>query len=140
MRSMPPNTEFPEPDPEAITALKALHDKGFQGREIRDDHGLAGLRYRHDWGGGADVVLVRAEDDAEAYRADDSLGQIEPHREVAGTVVEVVAAVLSWPDPPDGDAPNAGGPDRATTPAEDHDRGTTVAEVPGQPPTTAAAT
>ncbi|MEJ2852203.1 MULTISPECIES: hypothetical protein [unclassified Saccharothrix] len=99
------DTESPEPGPDAITALKALHDRGFQGREIRDDHGLAGLRYRHDWVGGADVVLVRAEDDAEAYRADDSLGQIEPHREVAGTVVEVVAAVLSWPDPPDGDGP-----------------------------------
>ncbi|NUT93288.1 MAG: hypothetical protein HOY78_14835 [Saccharothrix sp.] len=112
------DTELPESGRDPITALKALHDKGFRGREIRDDRGLAGLSYRHDWGGGTDVVLVRAEDDAEAYRADDSLGQIEPHREVTGTVVEVVAAVLSWPDPPTGDLPPpAGAPERSASTA-----------------------
>ena len=102
MQSTPPDESSPESAPDAIEALRALHDKGFEGREIRDGRRLAGLRYRHDWGGGTDVVLVRAEDDAHAYRADDSLGQVEPtrpHREVSGTVVEVVAAVLSWPDP-----------------------------------------
>ncbi|MEU7528488.1 hypothetical protein AB0A74_22345 [Saccharothrix sp. NPDC042600] len=86
-------------DTDPAEALKALHDKGFRGLGIGDAHGLAEVRYRHGWAGGADVVLVRAEDDAEAYRADDSLGQVEPQREVSGTVVEVVAAVLGWPDP-----------------------------------------
>lgn len=103
-------------DTDPVEALQALHDKGFQGLSIGDGHGLAEVRYRHGWAGGADVVLVRAEDDAEAYRADDSLGQVEPQREVSGTVVEVVTAVLGWPEPETPPAPEVPAP-RAATPA-----------------------
>jgi hypothetical protein len=89
----------------AIDALRALHDHGFGGSPVHDDHGLAALRYRHHWDGVTDVVLVHDVNDAEAYRADDSLGQAEfpssspGRREAAGSVVEVVTAVLDWPAP-----------------------------------------
>jgi hypothetical protein len=89
----------------AIDALRALGDRGFGSCEVRDQHGLTALGFRHKWDGVSDVVLVHAQNDAEAYRADDSFGQPEfptsavAHREAVGTVVEVVAAVLDWPEP-----------------------------------------
>ncbi|GAA0222283.1 hypothetical protein GCM10010492_20560 [Saccharothrix mutabilis subsp. mutabilis] len=127
-------------DTDPAEALKALHDKGFRGLGIGDAHGLAEVRYRHGWAGGADVVLVRAEDDAEAYRADDSLGQVEPQREVSGTVVEVVAAVLGWPDP-ETDPRNDPSTDRATAPETDprNDPGTAPGAEPEVPAPRAAA-
>lgn len=93
----------------AVDALQVLRRCGFGGRRIFGDGGnTVTLHYRRQWRGVADVVLVYAEDDAEAYRAHDALDETDPfdlaargdlHEEVLGTVVDVVAAVLRWPVP-----------------------------------------
>ena len=93
----------------AIAALQRLRAEGFGGRRILGDRGrTCTLHYRRSWRGVSDVVLVFGEDDAEAYRADDSIDDANPfeiasrrdlQEEVVGTVLDVVTAVLSWPTP-----------------------------------------
>ena len=98
-----------EEPPSAVDALQLLRANGFGARKVFDLRGKnAILHYRRSWRGVSDVVLVYAEDDAEAYRADDSINDLDPfeiasydhlQHEDVGTVLEVVAAVMAWPTP-----------------------------------------
>ncbi|TKG61532.1 hypothetical protein [Prauserella endophytica] len=94
---------------EATVALQLLRHHGFGGRKIFGEHGtVVVLHYRRTWNSISDVVLVYGEYDAEGYRADDTVDDYAPlalashpglHAEVVGTVTEVVAVVLAWPEP-----------------------------------------
>jgi hypothetical protein len=90
-----------------IDALQLLRRLGFHGRRLHDAHGnTTALHYQRTWRGVVDIVMVYAEDDAEAYRIDDSLS-VDVHPldlvccpdlliEAVGTVLEVVATVSTW--------------------------------------------
>jgi hypothetical protein len=92
-----------------IDALQLLRSLGFVGQRILGDQGnTRTLHYRRTWRGISDVVLVYSPDDAEAYRADDVINEMDPfelasrsdlYQETAGSVAAVVAAVLRWPNP-----------------------------------------
>jgi hypothetical protein len=93
-----------------VAALQLLRHVGFSGRKLLSPKGFATtLHYRRRWRGIADVVLVYGPDDAEAYRAADFIDDHDPFEvayredlieEVFGTVSEVVAAIVTWPNPP----------------------------------------
>lgn len=90
-----------------IDALQLLRRLGFHGRRLHDAHGnTTALHYQRTWRGVVDIVMVYAEDDAEAYRVDDSLPvDVNPLDlvcrpdlliEAVGTVPDVVATVSTW--------------------------------------------
>jgi hypothetical protein len=107
MNDAHPGHGGPPADP--IDALQLLLANGFGGRKVFDlSKKNAILHYRRTWRGVSDVVLVYAENDAEAYRGDDSINDLDPFEvasynhlecENVGTVLEVVAAVMRWPKP-----------------------------------------
>lgn len=97
---------------DAIDALQLLRAAAFGGRRVyAPSSQQVALHYRRTWRGVSDVVLVYGVDDAEAYRADDTLpffddialfelaSRPDLQQEITGTVVDVVAAVLAWPSP-----------------------------------------
>jgi hypothetical protein len=93
-----------------MQALQLLRHIGFNGRKLLSPKGYATtLHYRRRWRGIADVVLVYSATDAEAYRAHDLISDLDPFevasrtdllQESVGTVTEVVAAIVAWPNPP----------------------------------------
>lgn len=106
MTADPQDHEDHRVDP--IDALQLLRRMGFSGRRLYSARGdTTVLHYRRTWFGSSDVVLVYAEDDAEAYRADGSLPldadpldlacRSDLVEEAVGTVAEVVATVTTWP-------------------------------------------
>jgi hypothetical protein len=89
--------------------LRLLRRLGFGGRRIFGDRGRTiTLHYRRTWHDVSDVVLVYNENDAAAYRTDDTIDDDDPFgldsrpdllEEARGTVAQVVTNVRFWPRP-----------------------------------------
>ncbi len=100
---------------EATAELQRLGSSGFTGAPIPDgdELGPAALVYARWWSSGVlDVVTVLGENEASAYRA----SGLDPRRpedirsahvrwRATGTVIEVAAAMLDLPAPPNGGVP-----------------------------------